>query len=121
MKYAVEKVKSTGNQNLLLTERGTMFGYNDLVVDFRNIPRMQSLGVPVVMDCTHAVQSPGGLGGKTGGNREFVPPLALAAKAFQADGYFFEIHPDPDHALSDGPNMITPEVFERVLQKLLDK
>ena len=106
MKYPVDKVLSTGNQNVWLTERGTMFGYNNLVVDFRNLPDMAQFGFPVVMDCTHSVQRPGGGGGKTTGNREFVPAMALAAKAFGANGYFLEVHPDPDSAPRDGPNMM---------------
>lgn len=119
MKYPLEKVIDAGNPNVLLTERGTMFGYNNLVVDFRNIPDMKAFGKPVVMDCTHSVQRPGGAGGKTGGNREFVPAMALAAKAFGADGYFFEIHPDPDRALSDGPNMIPLNQIEPIIRTLI--
>jgi 2-dehydro-3-deoxyphosphooctonate aldolase (KDO 8-P synthase) len=119
MKYPLEKVIASGNQNVMLTERGTMFGYNNLVVDFRNIPDMKSLGKPVVMDCTHSVQRPGGAGGKTGGNREFAPAMALAAKAFGADGYFFEVHPDPDRALSDGPNTIPLSQIESIIKLLI--
>lgn len=119
MKYPLEKVLATGNPNVMLTERGSMFGYNNLVVDFRNIPDMKAFGKPVVMDCTHSVQRPGGAGGKTGGNREFVPAMALAAKAFGADGYFFEIHPDPDNALSDGPNTIHLNQIESIIQSLI--
>ncbi len=119
MKYPLEKVLATGNPNVMLTERGSMFGYNNLVVDFRNIPEMKAFGKPVVMDCTHSVQRPGGAGGKTGGNREFVPAMALAAKAFGADGYFFEIHPDPDNALSDGPNTIHLNQIESIIQLLI--
>jgi 2-dehydro-3-deoxyphosphooctonate aldolase (KDO 8-P synthase) len=118
MKYAVEKVKSTGNDQILLCERGTMFGYNNLVVDFRNIIDMKSFGYPVVMDATHAVQRPGGLDGKSGGNREYVPYLAKAAKAVGADGFFFEIHPNPDQALSDGPNMLDFKAFENLMEEL---
>lgn len=118
MRYPVDKVLSTGNAQLLLTERGTMFGYNNLVVDFRNIADMKRFGFPVVMDCTHSVQRPGGLDGKTGGNREFIPHMALAAKAFGADGYFFETHPDPDAALSDGPNMLPLEEAQKFIEKL---
>jgi 2-dehydro-3-deoxyphosphooctonate aldolase (KDO 8-P synthase) len=119
MKYPVDKVLSTGNQNIWLTERGTMFGYNNLVVDFRNLPDMAQFGFPVVMDCTHSVQRPGGGGGKTTGNREFVPAMALAAKAFGANGYFLEVHPDPDSAPSDGPNMLYLDDLEALLVKIL--
>jgi 2-dehydro-3-deoxyphosphooctonate aldolase (KDO 8-P synthase) len=119
MEFPAEKVASTGNQQILLTERGNMYGYNNLAVDFRNITDMQSFGYPVVMDCTHAVQRPGGAGGKTGGNREFVPAMAYAAKAFGANGYFFEVHPNPEIAKSDGPNMLYLKDFETVLKKLL--
>jgi 2-dehydro-3-deoxyphosphooctonate aldolase (KDO 8-P synthase) len=117
MKYAVGKVESTGNKKILLTERGTMFGYQNLVVDFKNIPDMQKLGYPVVMDVTHSTQKPGGLDGKSGGNREYAPYLAAAAAAVGADGFFFEVHEDPDKALSDGPNMIKLSDFENLLVK----
>ena len=106
MRYPYEKACDAGAADVWLTERGNSFGYNNLVVDFRNIPDMLRIAPTVVMDCTHSVQRPGAAGGKTGGNREFVPAMALAAKAFGANGYFFEVHPDPDHALSDGPNML---------------
>jgi 2-dehydro-3-deoxyphosphooctonate aldolase (KDO 8-P synthase) len=119
MKYPVEKVKSTGNHNIWLTERGTMFGYNNLIVDFRNLPEMAQFGFPVVMDCTHSVQRPGGGGGKTSGNREYVPAMALAAKAFGANGYFMEVHPDPDKAPSDGPNMLYLDSLESLIEKLI--
>lgn len=119
MRYPVDKVLSTGNNQIMLTERGSMFGYNNLVVDFRNIPDMKRLGFPVVMDCTHSVQRPGGLEGKTGGNREFIPNMALAAKAFGADGYFFETHPRPDEGLSDGPNMLPLSEAENFIQTLI--
>jgi len=119
MAFPAEKVASTGNKQLLLTERGNMYGYNNLAVDFRNIPDMQAFGYPVVMDCTHAVQRPGGADGKTGGNREFVPSMAYAAKAFGANGYFFEVHPNPSIAKSDGPNMLYLKDFESVLRKLI--
>jgi 2-dehydro-3-deoxyphosphooctonate aldolase (KDO 8-P synthase) len=120
MQYPVEKLKSAGNEQILLTERGTMFGYNNLVVDFRNIPDMASFGYPVVMDCTHSVQRPGGGGGKTSGNREFVPAMALAAKAFGTRGYFLEVHPDPDSSPSDGPNILPLSQLEELMKKLLD-
>lgn len=119
MKWPLEKVKSTGNTNLMLTERGTSFGYNNLVVDFRNLPDMAAFGYPVVMDCTHSVQRPGGGDGKTTGNREFVPAMALAAKAFGANGYFLEVNPDPDNAPSDGPNMLYLNKLEGLMEKIL--
>lgn len=119
MEFPVEKVRESGNSQVLLTERGNMYGYNNLVVDFRNIPDMKAFGCPVVMDCTHAVQRPGGAGGKTGGNREFVPSMALAAKAFGADGYFIEAHPDPTVAKSDGPNMLFLKDLEAVIASLV--
>lgn len=118
MIFPAEKVLSTGNEQVMLTERGNMYGYNNLVVDFRNIPAMKAHGFPVVMDCTHSVQRPGAAGGKTGGNREFVPAMAYAAKAFGADGYFMEVHPDPDKGLSDGPNMLKLEDLEGVMANL---
>ena len=102
-----------------LTERGTTFGYNNLVVDFRNIPDMLQIVPTVIMDCTHSVQRPGAAGGKTGGNREFVPAMALAAKAFGANGFFFETHPDPEQALSDGPNMLYLHDLEGVIRSLI--
>ena len=120
MKYPVQKVRESGNDNVWLTERGNIYGYNNLAVDFRNIADMKKFTRTVIMDCTHSVQRPGAAGGKTGGNREFVPAMALAAKAFGATGYFFEIHPDPDKALSDGPNMLALKDFESVVESLLD-
>ena len=119
MQYPVQKVRESGNDNVWLTERGNIYGYNNLVVDFRNIPDMKQFTDTVIMDCTHSVQRPGGAGGKTGGNREYVPSMALAAKAFGADGYFFEIHPDPEKALSDGPNMLYLKDFESVVCSLV--
>ncbi len=119
MQFPAEKVASTGNSQVLLTERGNLYGYNNLVVDFRNLPDMKAFGYPVVMDCTHAVQRPGNAGGKTGGNREFVPAMARAAKAFGTDGYFFEVHPRPDRAKSDGANMLRLSDLEAVLKNLL--
>ena len=119
MQYPVQKVRESGNDNIWLTERGNTYGYNNLAVDFRNISDMKKYTDAVVMDCTHSVQRPGAAGGKTGGNREFVPAMALAAKAFGADGYFFEVHPDPEKALSDGPNMLYLEDFENVVRSLL--
>lgn len=119
MKYPVEKALEAGAKEVWLTERGNMFGYNNLVVDFRNIPDMLTITPHVVMDCTHSVQRPGAGGGKTSGDRRFVPNMALAAKAFGANGYFFEVHPDPDHALSDGPNMLYLDKLEELITKLL--
>ncbi len=119
MQYPVQKVRESGNDNVWLTERGNMYGYNNLAVDFRNISDMHHFSNTVIMDCTHSVQRPGAAGGKTGGNREFVPSMALAAKAFGADGYFFEVHPDPDNALSDGPNMLQLDDLSDVIAKIL--
>ena len=118
MQYPVEKCRESGAVDVWLTERGNSFGYNNLVVDFRNIPDMLRWTPRVIMDCTHSVQRPGAAGGKTGGNREFVPSMALAAKAFGATGYFFETHPDPDQALSDGPNMLRLADLEAVVKSL---
>lgn len=117
MKHAVKKVESTGNKNILLTERGTMFGYNNLVVDYRNLVDMKQFGYPVVMDVTHSTQKPGGLDGKSGGNREYAPYLAAAAAAVGVQGFFFEVHRDPDKALSDGPNMIKLDDFKQLLME----
>lgn len=119
MRYPVEKCHDAGAREVWLTERGNMFGYNNLVVDFRNIPAMKAYTPTVIMDCTHSVQRPGAAGGSTGGDRQFVPAMALAAKAFGATGYFFETHPDPDHALSDGPNMLPLDELENVITSLL--
>lgn len=119
MRYPYEKAVAAGAGDVWLTERGNMFGYNNLVVDFRNVADMRRIAPTVVMDCTHSVQRPGAAGGKTGGNREFVPAMALAAKAFGANGYFFEVHPSPDDALSDGPNMLRLDDLERVVESLL--
>lgn len=120
MKYPVQKVRESGNDKVWLTERGNMYGYNNLAVDFRNIADMKKFTPTVIMDCTHSVQRPGAAGGKTGGNREFVPAMALAAKAFGATGYFFEVHPDPENALSDGPNMVYLRDFEKIVASLID-
>ena len=120
MRYPVEKCREAGAKEVWLTERGNSFGYNNLVVDFRNLPAMSQYADRVLMDCTHSVQRPGGAGGKTGGDRQYVPMMALAAKAFGAQGYFFETHPDPDHALSDGPNMLYLKDLEGVVKSLLD-
>ena len=120
MQYPVQKVRESGNDKVWLTERGNIYGYNNLAVDFRNIADMKKYTDTVIMDCTHSVQRPGAAGGKTGGNREFVPSMALAAKAFGANGYFFEIHPDPEKALSDGPNMLYLKDFEGVVKSLIN-
>ncbi len=122
MQYAVEKVRNAGNKNVFLTERGTSFGYNNLVVDMRGIATMRQYA-PVVFDVTHSVQQPGGLGGKSGGQREFAPFLARAAAATGVDGFFIETHPEPAKALSDGPNMIPlheMEDFILMLKKFWD-
>ena len=119
MQYPYQKAIESGATDVWLTERGNSFGYNNLVVDFRNIPDMLQIAPRVIMDCTHSVQRPGAAGGKTGGNREYVPAMALAAKAFGANGYFFEVHPDPDNGLSDGPNMLRLEDLEGVVKSLL--
>lgn len=119
MRYPVQKIIESGNDNVWLTERGNVYGYNNLAVDFRNISDMKKYSDTVIMDCTHSVQRPGSANGKTGGNREFVPAMALAAKAFGANGYFFEVHPDPENALSDSPNMLKLEDLESVIKSLL--
>lgn len=119
MKYPVAKALDSGANDVWLTERGNMYGYNNLVVDFRNIPDMLEIVPTVVMDCTHSVQRPGGGNGTTSGDRRFVPQMAMAAKAFGATGYFFEIHPNPDNALSDGPNMLPLNEFRGLVSCLL--
>ena len=119
MRFPVEKCRESGAREIWLTERGNMCGYNNLAVDFRNIPDMKQWTPRVIMDCTHSVQRPGAGNGTTSGNREFVPMMALAAKAFGATGYFFEVHPDPDHALSDGPNMLYLKDLENVIKSLI--
>ena len=129
MKYPVQKVLDTAKANtqhpsantqeVWLTERGNSFGYNNLVVDFRNIPDMLEIVPRVIMDCTHSVQRPGGGNGCTSGDRRFVPAMAMAAKAFGATGYFFEVHPDPDKGLSDGPNMLRLDNLQSLIEKLL--
>jgi 2-dehydro-3-deoxyphosphooctonate aldolase (KDO 8-P synthase) len=119
MKNVVAKLVAAGCQNVLLCERGTFFGYGRLVNDFRSLPEMRNLGVPVVFDATHSVQEPGGLGTTTGGNRAMVEPLARAAVAVGVDGLFFETHPEPDQSPSDGPNMIPLDQFPGVIERLL--
>ena len=119
MRYPVEKAREAGAKEVWLTERGNMMGYNNLVVDFRNIPDMLELVPTVIMDCTHSVQRPGGSDGKTGGDRRFVPQMALAAKAFGATGFFFEVHPTPDQGLSDAANMLELSKLEGLVEKLI--
>ena len=119
MRYPVEKALDSGAKEVWLTERGNCFGYNNLVVDFRNIPDMKEIVQTVIMDCTHSVQRPGAGNGSTSGDRQFVPAMALAAKAFGATGYFFEVHPNPDKGLSDGPNMLELDKLEDLITKLL--
>ncbi len=119
MRHVVHKLEEAGCSNILLTERGTFFGYGKLVNDMRSIPQMQSLGVPVIFDATHSVQEPGGMGSTTGGNRTMVEPLARAAIALGAEGLFCETHPDPDQSPSDGPNMVPLAEMEGLLQRLL--
>lgn len=121
MKYPVEKVREAGASEVWLTERGNTFGYNNLVVDFRNIPIMRQWADRVIMDCTHSVQRPGGAGGKTGGDRQYVPMMAMAAKAFGANGWFFEVHPDPDKGLSDAANMLRLDDLEDVVKQLVSR
>jgi len=118
MQYAVAKVRGEGNDKVFLTERGTMFGYNNLVVDMRSLPIMRQY-TPVIFDVTHSVQRPGGLGGKSGGDRQFTPYLAKAAAAAGVDGFFIETHPNPEKALSDGPNMIPLHEMETFLKSIL--
>lgn len=119
MTQVVKKAQGAGGDKLLLTERGTTFGYNNLVSDMRSIPIMKKLGFPVIFDATHSVQLPGGAGDKSGGQREFAPILARAAIAVGADGLFIETHPDPDQALSDGPNMIPLKEMPKFLKQML--
>ena len=119
MKHVAEKVTNAGNQKLLLTERGTSFGYNTLVSDMRGLPEMASLGHPVIFDATHSVQQPGGKGGSSGGQREYVPVLARAAVAVGVNGLFMESHQDPDNAPSDGHNMLPLDAMPDVLAALM--
>lgn len=119
MENVVAKLTSTGNRNILITERGAAFGYNNLVADMRSIPLMQEIGYPVIFDATHSVQLPGGAGDRSAGQREFAPVLARAAVAAGADGVFLEVHPDPDHALCDGPNSLHLETLADLLPRLL--
>ena len=119
MRYPVEKARDAGAADVWLTERGNCFGYNNLVVDFRNIPDMLQIVPRVIMDCTHSVQRPGGSNGKTGGDRQFVPAMALAAKAFGATGYFLEVHPNPDKGKSDAANMLELSRLDNLIGQLL--
>ena len=119
MEHAVNKLRAAGCERILLTERGASFGYNNLVVDMRSLPVMRSLGCPVIYDATHSVQLPGGMGGSSGGQREFIPPLTRAAMAAGIDGLFMEVHPNPDKALCDGPNSWPLDQVETLLKQLL--
>lgn len=119
MKFAVEKIKKAGNEKVMLTERGTTFGYQDLVVDYRNIPIMKAHGVPVIMDVTHSLQQPNQAAGVTGGNPEMIGTIAKAAIAAGADGIFIETHPEPSKALSDGANMLRLDKLENLLEQLI--
>ena len=119
MKFAVDKIRSTGNQKIILTERGTTFGYQDLVVDYRNIPTMKKHGAPVVMDCTHSLQQPNQTSGVTGGNPQMIATIAKAAIASGADGLFIETHPNPAVAKSDGANMLKLDLLEELLKQLV--
>jgi len=119
MKFAVDKIRNTGNDKIILTERGTTFGYQDLVVDYRNVPLMQAHGVPVVMDCTHSLQQPNQASGITGGNPQMIATIAKAAVATGVDGIFIETHPNPTEALSDGANMLKLDLLKGLLEQLL--
>lgn len=119
MANAVKKVEESGNRRLVLTERGSSFGYNNLVVDMRSFPILRSFGYPVVFDATHSVQLPGGGGTKSSGQREFVEPLACAAAGAGVDGFFMEVHPNPDEALSDGPNMVPLHQLKSLLERVM--
>ena len=120
MSNVVNKLRDFGAKNIIVTERGSSFGYNALVVDYRSLPQMREFGCPIVFDVTHSVQQPGGLGSSSGGQREFAAALARAAVAVGVDGLFMEVHPDPDKALSDGPNMIPLHRVEKLLSQLLE-
>ena len=119
MKFAVDKIKNAGNEKVWLTERGNTFGYQDLVVDYRNITWMKKIGVPVIMDCTHSLQQPNQTGGVTGGNPQMIETIAKAAIATGADGLFIETHPDPENAKSDGANMLRLDLLEPLIEKLV--
>ncbi|HEX9156229.1 MAG TPA: 3-deoxy-8-phosphooctulonate synthase [Nitrospira sp.] len=119
MGHAVKKVEECGNRRIVLTERGSSFGYNNLIVDMRSFPILRSFGYPVVFDATHSVQLPGGGGTKSSGQREFVEPLACAAAGAGVDGFFMEVHPNPDEALSDGPNMVPLHQLKSLLERVM--
>ena len=119
MKFAVEKIRNAGNNKVILTERGNTFGYQDLVVDYRNIPWMKEHGTPVVMDCTHSLQQPNQTSGVTGGNPQLIGTIAKAAIATGADGLFIETHPNPAVAKSDGANMLKLDLLESLLEQLV--
>ena len=119
MKNVIKKLEESGTRNIMLCERGSVFGYNTLVVDITGIIEMKKFGYPVVMDATHSAQKPGGNGTSSSGNRDYIEPLAKAAIAVGADALFFEVHPDPDHALSDGANMVKLDLFEKILQRII--
>ena len=119
MLYPLNKVKESGNDKIMLTERGTMFGLGNLIVDFRQIIDMKEFGYPVVMDVTHSTQKPSSLGGKSGGDRKYAPYMAKLANSVGVNGFFFEVHPNPEEALSDGPNMIYLNEFETVLKGIV--
>lgn len=119
MRFAVDKIQQSGNDKIILTDRGTMFGYHDLIVDYRAIPTMQAMGVPVVLDCTHSLQQPNTASGVTGGNPQMIGTIARAGIAVGADGLFIETHPDPSHAKSDGANMLRLDLLEPLLEKLV--
>lgn len=119
MRFAIEKVRASGNKKIMVTERGNMFGYHDLVVDYRNIPIMKNFGVPVILDVTHSLQQPNQASGVTGGQPELIKTIAKAGIAAGADGIFIETHPDPSHALSDGANMLKLNLLEDLLTKLI--
>ncbi|MFQ5441872.1 MAG: 3-deoxy-8-phosphooctulonate synthase [Thermodesulfobacteriota bacterium] len=120
IRHSVDKVLSTGNEKIMITERGVSFGYNNLVVDFRALPVLKGLGFPVVFDATHSVQTPGGMGGSSGGDRTMARYLARAAAASGVDGFFMEVHPDPDHALCDGPNSIALKDIKGVMEEIIE-
>ncbi|MNT33084.1 2-dehydro-3-deoxyphosphooctonate aldolase [compost metagenome] len=119
MQFAVNKVRESGNEQVILTDRGTMFGYQDMTVDYRGIPTMKDMGVPAVMDCTHSLQQPNQTSGVTGGNPQMIETIARAAIAVGADGLFIETHPDPKHAKSDGANMLNLALLQPLLEKLV--
>jgi 2-dehydro-3-deoxyphosphooctonate aldolase (KDO 8-P synthase) len=119
MQFAVDKIRQSGNEQVVLTDRGTTFGYQDLIVDYRGIPAMRAMGVPVVLDCTHSLQQPNQTSGVTGGNPAMIETIARAGIAVGADGLFIETHPDPSHAKSDGANMLHLDHLEKLLERLV--